>query len=484
MKRTEHGLGAWQLTMMALGSVIGGSFFLGSAVAIHATGPSILIAFAFGGVLVYFILHALSEMMVANPNSGSFRTFAMQAFGEGSGFVLGWVYWTGMVLAMSSEATAVSILIRNWLPNLSIWILGSSIIIAVTLINLLGANQLSKLESSLALVKVLAIVFFILLGIALITGLFTGGPAIGLGALPQEPLFAGGFKSLAGSMLIVMFSYAGFEIIGLASSEATAPKENIPKAIRYTVISLVGLFVISNAVLLPLIPTADISESISPLVAALNRHGIAWAGTAVNVVLITAILSTMLAAMFGVGRMMRSLAEDGLSPGFLKDKQDVPYRGILFSGLSMLLALWFGMFFPSVYLFLVSAAGFSILFSYMMIMAAHIQFRKKNPITSDKSVQTIRFPYTSIFTLIALLAVIVSMPFVAGQLTGLIAGCVILSFFVLSYLGVRAYHHNHNRMLWTVMHENRLQTEMSEELSEINPKRKHEMMSNDSPSND
>ncbi|MCX7615597.1 MAG: amino acid permease, partial [Clostridiales bacterium] len=97
MKRNEKGLGALQLTMMALGTVIGGSFFLGSAVAIHAAGPSIILSYIIGGVLVYFILFAMSEMTVANPDTGSFRTFASHAFGQGTGFVVGWVYWTGMV---------------------------------------------------------------------------------------------------------------------------------------------------------------------------------------------------------------------------------------------------------------------------------------------------------------------------------------------------------------------------------------------------
>jgi len=474
MKTHEKGLGAWQLTMMALGSVIGGSFFLGSAVAIHAAGPSILFAFAFGGVLVYFILYALSEMTVANPDSGSFRTFAAQAFGKGTGFVVGWVYWSGMVLAMSSEATAVSILIRNWIPTLPIWMLGSVVIISVTLINLMGAHQLSKLEGSLALVKAFAIVFFILLGVGLITGLFMGSEGIALGALKQESLLPGGWKSLAGSMLIVMFTYAGFEIIGLAASEVAQPKETIPKAIRYTVISLVGLYILANAILLPLIPTAEISEEISPLVAALNRQGIAWAGTAINVVMITAILSTMLAGMFGVGRMMRSLAEDGLSPRWLKDKKEVPYRGILFSGLSMLLALWFGMFFPSVYLFLISAAGFSILFSYIMIMVTHIRFRKKNGCPSDGKCQMRGFPYTSLFTLLALLATILSMPFVEGQTSGLIAGSIIVVFYACSYQFMRVYQHKQKSVRWNLYQQSRLQPELAEELTNLKPDKKED----------
>ena len=125
---------------------------------------------------------------------------------------------------------------------------------------------------------------------------------------------------------------------------------------------------------MPLIPTSSLSEDISPMVAALDRWGMSWAGTFINVVLITAILSTMLAAMFGLGRMMRSLADEGDAPKWLIDKKDVPYRGILFSGFSMILGLSLGYVFPRVYLFLISSGGFAILFTYCIIMATHIRF--------------------------------------------------------------------------------------------------------------
>ncbi len=445
MQKKEKGLSAWQLTMMALGTVIGGSFFLGSSVAIHAAGPSVLISFILGGVLVYFILFALSEMTVANPATGSFRTFAAQAFGQGTGFVVGWVYWTGMVLAMSSEATAVSILVREWIPKMPIALLGSIIIICVTLLNLLGANKLSKLESGLAAIKLFAIVSFIILAVLLIIGLFPGNPAVGAGELVREPLMPGGLKSIAGSMLIVIFAYADFEIIGLAASEADNPKETIPKAIRYTVFCLVGFYIISAAVLLPLIPTADISEDMSPFVAALNRRGIRWAGTAINLVLITAILSTMLAAMFGLGRMMRSLAEEHLAPVWLKDKNDVPYRGILFSGSAMLLGLGLGLLLPRVYLFLISSGGFALLFTYAVIMATHIRFRKKNGCPPDGKCQMWGYPYSSLCVFIALIIAIVSMPFVPGQESGLIAGIIMIIFYTTSYIIMKFYKISHKK---------------------------------------
>ncbi len=146
-------------------------------------------------------------------------------------------------------------------------------------------------------------------------------------------------------MLIVLFTYAGFEIIGLAASETENKQKNVPRAIHLTVFWLVTLYILCISILLLLVPSESLSENVSPMVTALNLYQMTWAGTAMTVILISAILSTMVAAMFGIGRMLRSLVDDRLGPAFLRDKTDVPYRGILFSGLSMMMFLYVGLFF-------------------------------------------------------------------------------------------------------------------------------------------
>lgn len=434
--KNKSGLTAGHLTMMALGTVIGGSFFLGSSVAIQAAGPSIILSYIICGIMVYFILFALSEMTVSNPDSGSFRTFASQYISNGTGFVVGWVYWTGMVIAMSSEATAVSLLLRTWFPEISIPLLGTILIAGVTLLNLLGANQLSHLESVLAAIKIFAILAFIILGLALTLGLFPNFRALGSSVLRSESFLSGGIRNLAGSMLIVLFTYAGFEVIGLAASETKDKQKTVPKAIHLTVFSLVTLYILSISILLFLVPTGSLNEDVSPFVTALNRYHITWAGTAMNIILISAILSTMVAAMFGIGRMLRSLVEDGLGPEFLKDKTDVPYRGILFSGLSMLLALFIGLIFPRVYLFLISSGGFALLFTYIVLMLTHIRFRRKNGKPEGKC-RLCGFPYSSLFTLLGLIIAMFSMPFIEGQTAGFFAGISLVVFFSICYAIVK-----------------------------------------------
>lgn len=476
MKKQDNGLSVWQLTMMALGTVIGGSFFLGSAVAIRTAGPGVIISYLLGGALVYVILLALSEMTVADPAPGSFRTFAEKAYGPGLGFVVGWVYWSGIVLAMSSEATAVSIILRSWFPAISLPILGSVIIIGVSFLNLLGADQLSKLESGLAAVKLFAIIGFILLGIALISGFVPGTAPVGMGELMAESLFPAGIGGIAGSMLIVMFAYAGFEIIGLAANEAANPHVTVPRAIRYTVIALIGLYVLTILVLLLLIPTNTLTAEESPLAIALTRWNLNWAGSAITIVLVTAILSTMLAAMFGLGRMIRSLADEGHAPSWVKDKGEIPYRGILFSGIAMLVGLGLGFMLPQqVYLFLVSSGGFALLFSYVVILATHYKLRKENGCPPNGNCQLPGYPITSWLALAISLLIIASMPLVPGQGAGLVAGVVLVILFSIIYNGKKMYEQKRVRAETVdkenllsprrLVHRQQVQFEMAEEVA-------------------
>lgn len=440
MAKDHAGLSIWHLTMLALGTVVGGSFFLGSAIAIRAAGPGILISFILGGILVYIVLTALSEMTIAYRAPGSFRAHAQQMYGPMAGFIVGWVYWTGLTLAMSSEATAASVFLRSWIPGLSLPLMATIIIIVVTLVNLVGARLLTTLESGLALVKLTAIAAFIVAAAALIIGLIPGRAPIGLGALPTEPLLPAGLAGIAGSMLIVMFTYAGFEVIGLAATEARDPHRTVPRAILYTILGLVGLYVVAMMALLPLVPTMRFTETVSPLVTGLTARGLGRAAGFINFVLVTAILSTMLAAMFGMGRMVRSLADEGYAPVWLKEERDVPRKGILFSGAGMLAGMALAYILPSqIYLFLISSGGFALLFTYVIIMATHYKYRRVHGCPPKGNCQLWGYPYTTLLGMFSLIIIIISMPLVAGQGPGLAAGSLLVTVYILSYIGYKVY---------------------------------------------
>jgi L-asparagine transporter-like permease len=209
------------------------------------------------------------------------------------------------------------------------------------------------------------------------------------------------------------------------------------------------------------------------LVSALNGYHLTWASTAMNLILISAILSTMLASVFGISRMLRSLVEDGLGPSILKDKTDVPYRGILFSGLCMILSLYVGLLFPRVYLFLISSGGFALLFTYIVLMITHIRYRQKN----GKPVGNCRlygFPYSSLFTLFGLLVALLAMPFVSGQASGFFAGISFIVFFSLAYIVMKFIYKQkfHNTLIKKQPTDHSFATEFSEEFHKSDDKKK------------
>ncbi|XMB66461.1 amino acid permease [Mycoplasmatota bacterium zrk1] len=432
---TKKGLKAKDLVLLALGTIIGGSFFLGISIPLRNAGPSIIISYLIGGVLVAIILFSLSEMTIAKPTAGSFRTYAQQYLGPYYGFLVGWLYWTGLVLAMSSEALALALLIIRYFPSLNPVFLGTIIILIVTLLNLLGADKLSKIENKLALIKIFAVVGFIVLSAAILFGIFnvTNLRAYKLD-FTYNDIFVGGFGAVAGSMLIIMFTYAGFEMIGLAASEAENPNKTVPKAIKNTVLILVSLYCVAVILLLPLVDTSELTPEFSPFVIGLGNAGIFWASNVMNIVLIIAILSTMLAAMFGLGRIMRSLADEGYTPKFLKENTDIPKKGILFSGLAMLIALYLGQILPSsVYIFLVSSSGFSLMFTYLIILYSHYRFRKKHGCPGKGQCQLPGYPYTSLVGLLSIVLIILTMPLIAGQGSGLVAGIVLILVYSIVY---------------------------------------------------
>lgn len=471
MNRKKHTLGSGQLTMIALGSIVGGSFFLGSSVAIRAAGPSVILAYIFCGLLAYYILFATSEMTVASPGA-SFQTFARNAFGEGAGFVVGWMYWIGMVLCLSSEATAVSLLLRDWFPRLPLPLTSVGVITLAVGVNLSGVSVFSRLESALSAVKLLAVVGFIVLALLLIFGALPGRAPVGLGAVAAEPFAPGGATGVLGSLLVVMFSYCGFEVISLAVDETENPRVTIPRAIRQTVAALVGLYLLYIFVLLPLIPTGSLSENVSPIVAALHRHGVSQVGDIVNAVLIIAIASTMLATAYGAGRMMRALSASGLAPRGLRGTGDNPFRSIGVTGLCGLAALGIGGLFPRAYVFLISASGFTILFTYAAIMASHIRFRRTHGCPPDGRCQLRGFPYTSIFTLTALIVAMFSMPFIEGQAAGLYVGLALVLLLIGCYGALTAFRQRGQAARLQPGPRPRMDTEIADELEALNPKKR------------
>jgi len=422
--------------MLALGTIVGGSFFLGTGVILKTAGLGTLLAFALGGFIVYLIVMALSEMTVTRPTHGSFRGFAEVAFGPMAGFLTGWLYWTGLVLALSSEATALALFARLWLPAMPVWMLSLTVIVTVAALNLLDVSLFTVLESAMAAFKLAAVAGFILLMAVLVAGLVPGGPPSNVGAVVARGILPGGLGSIAGAMLIVIFAYAGFEILGLAAPEAKDPNRTVPRAIMLTVATLVTLYVGAMAVVLFALPPGGIEPEVSPMVSALRHFGLPGVGSFLNFIVMTAAFSTMVAGTFALSRMLYSLAEEGQAPALFRrlTPAGAPRSAMLASVGGMLVGVVLAYVLPrQVYLFLVSSAGFSLLFAYAMILASQLVLRRREGCPPGACKMPF-YPYSTWLGIILVVGAIVSMPLVPGQGAGLLAGLGLLAFFALAYL--------------------------------------------------
>lgn len=366
-------MSGFSLTMMALGSIIGAGMFLGSGLTLQATGPSVLFAYILLGILMYFNLSFLAELSLFDPEKGSFQSYAAKAFGSGVGFVIGWLYWISGILVMSSEVTAAAIFFSIWLPTIPQWLFVLGLAGALTALNLLDARGFGKVESGLSIIKVIALIGFILLAASIaFTPWF--GQAAGLRHLTSAPLFPHSWGGFAGSLLLVFYAYSGTSVVGLAIDQSKNPQKTVPKVVLATSILVIGLYVLSIFLILLLNPWSIYNASISPFISALASYHLSFVLNIMNFVILTAALSAMNASMFGVSRMLYALAEKGEAPRFFThiNRKNVPIKALLFSNAFLLLIAILSYFIPNqLYLLVTGASGLLSLVNIFTITLSH-----------------------------------------------------------------------------------------------------------------
>ena len=263
------------IQMIALGCAIGTGLFYGSASAIQLAGPAIMVSYLIGGLFIYFVVRALSEMSVYNPVSGSFSTYAYEYWGDFPGFLSGWNYWFNYVAISMVEVSVVGIYMNFWFPDLPVWISGLVLFLLVNGINFANVRAFGEVEFWGALIKVLAIIFMILFGLLIIFfGVGVGAP-IGFDNLTAH----GGFmpKGIYGvllSFVVVTFAFGGTELIGIAAGEAENPQTTIPKAVNLIIGRIIIFYVGSMFVLVTLYPWDKVGAEGSPFVEIFMHLGI------------------------------------------------------------------------------------------------------------------------------------------------------------------------------------------------------------------
>lgn len=382
MKETREmtrGLKNRHLQMIALGGAIGTGLFYGSASTISLTGPSVMLAYLLGGIVIFFIMRMLGEMSVAEPVSGSFSYYAAKYWGKFPGFLSGWNYWFNYVIVSMAELTAVGIYMNYWLPGLPQWLSALVCLAVITAVNLVNVKMYGEMEFWMAIIKITAIVLMILLGIWLIIGNPVGFPANLANLWSHGGFFPHGGWGFWLSIVVVMFSFGGIELIGITAGEADDPDRTIPKAINQVIWRILIFYVGTMAVLMALWPWDEVGKAASPFVQIFANVGIPAAAHILNFVVLTAAVSVYNSAIYSNSRMLYGLAKDGDAPHFLAhlSKRGVPTYGIFVSSGITLLVVAANYFFPGqVFMYFLSIATAAAVISWTVIAITHLHFRR------------------------------------------------------------------------------------------------------------
>ncbi|MEI3798286.1 MULTISPECIES: amino acid permease [unclassified Chitinophaga] len=412
-KSLKRGLQNRHIQLIALGGAIGTGLFLGIGPAAVLAGPSVILGYALAGIIAFFIMRQLGEMVVEEPVSGSFSHFAYKYWGSFAGFSSGWNYWILYILVSMSELTAIGVYVHFWWPEIPLWSSSLFFFIAINALNLSSVKVYGEAEFWFSIIKVVAIIAMIVFGIyLLISG--SGGAQASIqnlwndgGFFPRGLLHAdgkGGFQGLFAAIALIMFSFGGLELIGITAAEADQPEKTIPKATNQVIYRILIFYVGALVILFSLSPWKSITTDSSPFVMVFESlkgfqfsllgktiYFTSLIANVLNLIVLTAALSVYNSCVYSNSRMLYGLSKQGNAPAFLSqlNKNHVPVKAILVSGLFAAICIVVNKVIPEKALeVLMSLVVSSLIINWLMITVVHLKFKKSK---RDAQIQT-KFP--------------------------------------------------------------------------------------------
>lgn len=388
------GLNHRHIHFIALGSAIGTGLFYGSADAIQAAGPSVLLVYLLGGIVVYALLRALGEMSVNHPMQGSFAVYTRAYMGKWAGYITGWMFAFEMLIVCLADLTAIGIYMKFWFPNSPQWIWVAVTLLIVGAANLASVNWFGEMEFIFTIIKVAAVVAMIIGGAAiLIFGLSPADHTVGFANLTNDGgFFPNGAGGMIASFILVLFAFGGTEIIGVAGSEAEDPDVSVPKAVNTVPIRILIFYVLAILIILLLNPWRSITGDQSPFVQIFDTLGVSWAAALLNIVVITAALSAINADLFGAGRVLTGLAKDGLAPQIMgkTTKRGVPMMTTVIMLVVLVVGVVLNAVLPEKIFTVVAAlATFATVYVWLMILLAQVYSRTQ---MTAEEIKNLKFP--------------------------------------------------------------------------------------------
>ncbi len=404
----QRGLKNRHVQLIALGGAIGTGLFLGSASTIKMAGPAVILSYIVGGFIAFLIMRQLGEMMAQEPVAGSFSNLAHKYWGDFPGMLSGWNYWILYVLVGMSELTAVGVYVKFWFPGIENWQTIAFFFLLINVINLSAVKVFGELEFWFASIKVAAIIGMIILGGYV---LFTAAPASHSSIRnlwEHGGFFAEGSYGVFISLAVVMFSFGGLELVGIAAAETDDPQKTIPKAVNQVIYRILIFYVGALVVLLALYPWNQIGTvakdapwaeamAASPFVQIFSNIGIPAAAHVLNLVILTAALSVYNSGVYCNSRMLYGLALQGNAPRvFAKvNARGVPVASLGLSSAATLLCVALNYFMPKDALaLLMSIVVAALVINWAMISLTHLRFRRAKELAREKLVfKAFWFPY-------------------------------------------------------------------------------------------
>lgn len=426
-----RGLAHRHIQLLAIGGAIGVGLFLGAGGAISRAGPAVLLCYLVAGGIVLLVLRALGELALYRPVAGSFASYADELIGPWAGFATGWTYWLMWITTVMAELTAIGIYAQYFVPALPQWVPGLAAIAFFLGTNLLSSRVFGEIEFWFAIVKVLAIVLFILSGLALI--------AFGIGDLGRQATFAnlvdhGGVfpEGVLGPLLalqIVTYAFLGVEMIGVTAGEAKDPERVLPRAINGVVVRILLFYVGAVAIILALIPWDQVSDGESPFVLAWESLGIGAAAGILNAVVLSSALSSSNSGVFTTARMLHALAGRGQAPRALArlNRRRVPGRAVEASAAVLLIGVAVNVAVPErAFAYITSVATVAVLWTWAIILVTHLAYRRRVA-RGELPASPFRLPgapWTNAVALAYIALVAVLLAFDDDQRIALVAGAI------------------------------------------------------------
>ncbi|AIF53948.1 amino acid permease [Pelosinus sp. UFO1] len=448
-KGLNRGLKSRHMMMISIGGTIGTGLFLGAGQVVSEAGPvGAVLAFLFGGMVMYLALLCLGELAVAMPVSGSFQSYAVKFISPGVGFTVGWLYWINWAVCIAANFTASAIIMALWFPDVSIWIWCVLFAVLVTVLNLISVKVYGETEFWFAGIKVAAIIAFILAGAGLMFGTVGNEGAIGFSNFNTGAgLFPNGGWALFLTMITVVYSFQGSELVGVAAGECEDPGKNVPKVIKGVVFRIIVFYVLAIIVLGATIPYKEAGVLESPFAYVFGRIGIPIAKDIMSFVVLTSALSASNSALYVCSRLLWSMSKDGHAPKWLGhlNSGGVPINGIfltlVLSGLSLLTSEYAA---DTVYIWLMSSVGLTGCLIWIVISWCQINFRKHflelGGDLKDLVFRTPLYPVLPIVAIILNICIIASLAFIEGQQIVLYTGLPIVAGIYLYYIFIHSKH--------------------------------------------